>query len=124
LNNSRGQRIVWALEELKLDYEIKVYKRDKDMRAPPELKEVHPLGKSPVITIETPGLAKPLVLAESGPIVEYLYEHFGPEQIPQRYPAGKDGVVGGETEAWMQYRVSLTCLLFRICNLFCRRLTC
>ena len=51
LNNSRSQRILWLLEELGLEYEIKKYQRDpKTMLAPPELKAVHPLGKSPVIT--------------------------------------------------------------------------
>lgn len=106
LNKSRGQRIIWLLEELKLSYEIKVYKRAKDRRAPPSLKEIHPLGKSPAITIEAPGLNKPLALAESGPIVEYLCEHFGRQLIPQRYPDGKDGVIGAETEEWLRYRVS------------------
>jgi glutathione S-transferase len=67
LNNSRSQRILWLLEELGLDYEIKRYERDrKTMLAPPELKAVHPLGKSPVITDGD------LVVAESGAIVEYL----------------------------------------------------
>ncbi|KAF1950030.1 glutathione transferase [Byssothecium circinans] len=104
LNRSRGQRIIWLLEELKLEYEIKVYKRDKNMRAPPELKAIHPLGKSPCVEIEAPGLAKPLVLAESGPIVEYIYEHFGRQHVPKRYPEGKEGVVGSEREEWIQYR--------------------
>ena len=50
LNNSRSQRILWLLEELGLDYEIRKYQRDpKTMLAPPELRAVHPLGKSPVI---------------------------------------------------------------------------
>ena len=50
LNNSRSQRILWLLEELGLDYEIKKYERDlKTMLAPPELRAIHPLGKSPVI---------------------------------------------------------------------------
>lgn len=106
LNKSRGQRIIWLLEELKVDYEIKVYKRDKHFRAPGELKDVHPLGKSPTITIETPGQEKPLVLAESGPIVEYLCDYFGPQFIPRRYPEGKDGVIGAETEQWLRHRVS------------------
>jgi glutathione S-transferase len=67
LNNSRSQRILWLLEELGLEYEIKRYERDpKTMLAPPELKAVHPLGKSPVITDGD------LVVAESGAIVEYL----------------------------------------------------
>ena len=51
LNNSRSQRVLWLLEELGVTYEIKKYFRDKKtMLAPPELKQVHPLGKSPVIT--------------------------------------------------------------------------
>ena len=51
LNNSRSQRILWLLEELELDYQIKHYQRDAETNlAPPELEEVHPLGKSPMIT--------------------------------------------------------------------------
>ena len=51
LNNSRSQRLLWLLEELSIPYEIKRYQRDaKTMLAPPELRQVHPLGKSPVIT--------------------------------------------------------------------------
>ncbi len=72
LNNSRSQRILWLLEELKLDYEIVHYKRDATTRlAPPELKAVHPLGKSPVITDGK------LTIAESGAIVEYLIRTHG-----------------------------------------------
>jgi glutathione S-transferase len=72
LNNSRSQRILWLLEELGLDYEIKKYQRDpKTMLAPPELKAVHPLGKSPVISDGG------LVVAESGAIVEYLVGRYG-----------------------------------------------
>ncbi|WP_288377886.1 glutathione S-transferase [uncultured Massilia sp.] len=75
LNNSRSQRILWLLEELGLDYEIKKYQRDpKTMLAPPELKAVHPLGKSPVIT---DGANGDLVVAESGAIVEYLVGRYG-----------------------------------------------
>jgi len=105
LNKSRGQRITWLLEELKLDYEIKPYFRDKAKRAPKELKDVHPLGKSPTVTIEVPGREKPLVLAESGAVVEYLCEHFGTQLIPRRYPEGKDGRVGEERQEWIDYRV-------------------
>ena len=69
LENSRSQRILWLLEELALPYEVKRYERNKQtMLAPPELKAVHPLGKSPVI--EDDGL----VVAETGAIVEYLVE--------------------------------------------------
>ncbi len=67
LENSRSQRILWLLEELGVEYEIKFYKRDeKTSLAPPELKTVHPLGKSPVVT---DGDAS---IAESGAIIEYL----------------------------------------------------
>lgn len=104
LNNSRAHRIVWLLEELKLEYELKVFERGSDMLAPPELKNIHPLGKAPVVSIQAPGLAEPIVLAESALIVEYLTEHFGRWMIPTRYPEGKDGVVGAETQEWLKYR--------------------
>ena len=72
LNNSRSQRILWLLEELGLAYDIKRYERDKKtMLAPPELRKVHPLGKSPVVTDDD------LTLAESGAIIEYLVERYG-----------------------------------------------
>jgi glutathione S-transferase len=72
LENSRSHRILWLLEELALDYEIRGYKRDaKTSLAPPELLRVHPLGKSPVITDGD------LTLAESGAIIEYLLERYG-----------------------------------------------
>ena len=72
LNNSRSQRVLWLLEELGLAYEVKRYERDrKTMLAPPGLRAVHPLGKSPVITDGD------LTLAESGAIVEYLVERYG-----------------------------------------------
>ncbi|CAG8134398.1 unnamed protein product [Penicillium olsonii] len=107
LEQSRSHRILWLLEELELKYELKTFKRGADKLAPAALKEVHPLGKSPVITIEAPGAAKPLVLAESGAIVEYLVDHFSsarPSLVPQRYTPGSEGKVGGETEEWMRYR--------------------
>ena len=72
LNNSRSQRIIWLLEELGLEYNIKRYERDaKTMLAPPALRKVHPLGKSPVITDGDN------TLAESGAIIEYLVERYG-----------------------------------------------
>lgn len=72
LNNSRSQRILWLLEELGLEYDIKLYERNKlTMLAPPELKKVHPLGKSPVITDGD------LTIAESGAIIEYLISKYG-----------------------------------------------
>ena len=72
LNNSRSQRVLWLLEELLVPYEVKRYERDrKTMLAPPELRAVHPLGKSPVITDDG------TVVAESGAIVEYLVGRYG-----------------------------------------------
>lgn len=72
LNNSRSQRILWLLEELGLTYDIKRYERDKKtMLAPPALRKVHPLGKSPVVTDDD------LTLVESGAIIEYLVERYG-----------------------------------------------
>src|SRR3546814_2041777 len=69
LENSRSQRILWLLEELELPYEITRYERDPaTMRAPPALRQVHPLGRSPVIEDGS------LVLMETGAIVEYLVE--------------------------------------------------
>ncbi|CRX46331.1 TPA: glutathione S-transferase [Yersinia enterocolitica] len=71
LNNSRSQRILWMLEELQVPYELKRYQRDPgSLLAPPELKKIHPLGKSPVITDGD------LTLAESGAIIEYLQETY------------------------------------------------
>jgi glutathione S-transferase len=67
LERSRSQRILWLLEELGVDYEIELYKRDKTTSlAPPELLAIHPLGKSPVITDAG------VTVAESGAIIEYL----------------------------------------------------
>ena len=72
LNNSRSQRVLWLLEELGLDYEIRRYERDpQTLLAPASLREVHPLGKSPVLSDGE------LTLAESGAIVEYLVERYG-----------------------------------------------
>ncbi|RHZ53261.1 glutathione S-transferase [Aspergillus thermomutatus] len=105
LEHSRAQRILWLLEELNLTYELKTFKRGRDMLAPKELKDVHPLGKSPLLSIETPSSPKPLVLAESGLIMEYLCDHFGGDKlVPRRYVAGKEDQPGGETEEWMRYR--------------------
>ena len=80
LNNSRSQRILWLLEELGLAYEIIPYQRDAVTNlAPPELKAVHPLGKSPVISDGG------LVIAESGAVVEYIIDrHGGGRMRPDR----------------------------------------
>ena len=72
LNNSRSQRVLWLLEELGVAYNIERYERDKKtMLAPPELRKIHPLGKSPVVTDGES------TLAESGAIIEYLVERYG-----------------------------------------------
>lgn len=71
LNDSRSQRVLWLLEELGADYDIKRYERDKRTRlAPAELRKIHPLGKSPVIQNGD------VVVAETGAIIEYLLEAF------------------------------------------------
>jgi glutathione S-transferase len=90
LENSRSQRVLWLLEELGVPYEVTRYERDpKTMLAPPELRKVHPLGKSPVLTEDG------TTVAESGAIVEYLLERHGagrlvpppgsPERLRFRY---------------------------------------
>jgi len=72
LENSRSQRALWLLEELGLDYEVVLYKRDpQTLLAPPSLREVHPLGKSPVV------VDGGTTVAESGAIVEYLIDKYG-----------------------------------------------
>ena len=90
LNNSRSQRVLWLLEELGQPYDIEKYRRDATtMLAPPELRRVHPLGKSPVLTDDGQ------TIAETGAIVEYLLERYGqgrlvpapgtPERLRWRY---------------------------------------
>ncbi|ODV79249.1 thioredoxin-like protein [Suhomyces tanzawaensis NRRL Y-17324] len=78
LNFSRSHRILWLLEELNVDYELKLYQRTKEFRAPKELNKVHPLGKSPVIEIvAADGTSK--VIAESGHITNYLIRKYDTE---------------------------------------------
>ena len=86
LNNSRSQRILWLFEELGLSYDIQFYERDATTNlAPPELKAIHPLGKSPVITDGD------IRIAESGAIVEYVLAKYGqgrlqpPKDDPQHW---------------------------------------
>ncbi|MCL6284470.1 glutathione S-transferase [Ruegeria sp. 2012CJ41-6] len=78
LNQSRSQRILWLLEELELPYEVIRYQRDPQTRlAPPELRAIHPLGKSPVVEIEGQKVT------ESGAIVEILCARHGPHMVPE-----------------------------------------
>ena len=74
LEQSRSFRILWALEELNLDYQIKFYRRLSTLAAPPELKQIHPLGKAPVLTDQDQNIA------ESAVILEYLQEQYDPQQ--------------------------------------------
>jgi glutathione S-transferase len=71
LNNSRSQRVLWLLDELEVPYDIARYQRQPNMLAPPELRAVHPLGKSPVITDQGK------TIAESGAIIDYLVATYG-----------------------------------------------
>ncbi|KAK4237732.1 hypothetical protein C8A03DRAFT_34299 [Achaetomium macrosporum] len=110
LNDSRAQRMVWLLEELGVDYDVEIFRRNPDLFAPSELQKIHPLGKSPIVRLTTPDPADPtrqkdLVLAESGFIAQYLCEHFGRTQgglLPTRYRDGQEGQLGGETDEWLR----------------------
>lgn len=94
LNNSRSQRILWLLEELELPYRIEKYQRLSPVPlAPPELKQVHPLGKSPVITDEGH------TIAESGAIIEYILDRYGKGRM--RPDRGSDDHV--RYIEWMHY---------------------
>lgn len=94
LNESRSQRILWLLEELKLPYEIKFYSRDAVTRlAPPDLKAIHPLGKSPVVTVGSD------TVIESGAIIDYIIRrHAGGRMAPD--PASPDYDV---YQQWLHY---------------------
>lgn len=83
LESSRSQRILWMLEELDLPYEIVAYKREPSMQAPAALKEIHPLGKSPVIVDGA------VTVAESGAILEYLVQTYGKGRL-QPEPGGEE----------------------------------
>ncbi|AYO12325.1 glutathione S-transferase family protein [Vibrio campbellii] len=88
LNQSRSKRIIWLLEELGVDYEIVPYLRDTvTFLAPPELKIIHPLGKSPVLEDGDE------IVTESGAITEYLIE---------KYADGRFAPVRG-SKAYTQY---------------------
>lgn len=94
LNNSRSQRILWLLEELEVPYEIRHYQRDpRTMQAPDSLRQVHPLGKSPVITDGD------VTVAESGVIIEYLCDTYGNGHwLPAR-----NSQEGRDCSYWLHY---------------------
>ena len=84
LNNSRSQRILWLLEELGLEYQLKTYQRDPVTNlAPPELEQVHLLGKSPVLTDDDN------TIIESGAIIDYVLRHYGTGRLQPE--TGTDG---------------------------------
>ncbi|WP_182086036.1 glutathione S-transferase [Aureimonas sp. ME7] len=82
LENSRSQRVLWLLEELGVPYDVKRYERLPSLQGPPELRAVHPLGKSPVLTDGE------LTIAETGAIVTYLLDRYGEGRLvpPQDKP--------------------------------------
>jgi glutathione S-transferase len=94
LNDSRSQRILWLLEELQLPYAVERYQRDpRTRRAPPELKAIHPLGKSPVIADNGK------VVAESGAIIDYVIRHHGGGRLqPDPSSAAYD-----DYQHWLHY---------------------
>ena len=100
LETSRSHRILWLLQELGVPYELRCYQRDPLTRlAPPELKHIHPLGKSPVITDGA------LVVAESGAILEYLAECYGaqaPAELAHLEPA-RGTPAHRQCRFWMHY---------------------
>ena len=93
LEESRSFRILWALEELGLDYEIKYYKRLPNFTAPPELKQIHPLGKAPVLSDQGH------VLAESALILQYLQETY--DSTHQFQPLNSNAKQ--QYQYWMHY---------------------
>ncbi|KXJ97729.1 hypothetical protein Micbo1qcDRAFT_156706 [Microdochium bolleyi] len=109
LEKSRAQSILWLLDELKIDYEVEIFRRQPTLLAPPELKKIHPLGKSPLLSITPVGATEPIVLAESGNIVQYLCDHFGQDTTmkPKRYKDGQEGKLGGETEEFLRWQYFL-----------------
>jgi glutathione S-transferase len=106
LNNSRSQRILWLLEELEVPYEITFYQRDAITNlAPPELKAIHPLGKSPVVSDGNE------VLAESGMIIDVLARRYGPqltfEPTDSDYPAYAHWLHFAEGSAMIPFLLAL-----------------
>ena len=112
LNDSRSQRILWLLEELGLPYEIKSYQRDAQTRlAPPELKKVHALGKSPVITDGN------RTVIESGAIIDYVIRRHGGGRLQ---PAPETPAYD-EYQQWMHYAEG-SAMLPLMLNLYAARL--
>ncbi len=81
LNNSRSQRILWMLEELGFEYDIRFYKRDADMSSPAKMRRIHSLGKSPILEDQDEN-GRPITLVETGAICEYLVDKAGGRMGP------------------------------------------
>ncbi|MCK1637734.1 glutathione S-transferase [Bradyrhizobium sp. 157] len=116
LNDSRSQRILWLLEEVGTPYELKRYQRNAETRlAPPELKQVHPLGKSPVITDGD------MTIAESGAIVDYIIRRYGQgKDKPAMMPAPGSAHYEAYNE-WLHYSEG-SAMLPLMLNLYVGRL--
>ena len=112
LNESRSQRVLWLLEELGLDYEVRPYQRDPKTRlAPPELKEIHPLGKSPALQDGD------RVVIESAAILDHLVRrHGGGRLAPDPATPAYDDYV-----QWMHYAEG-SAMLPLMSELYLRRL--
>lgn len=93
LEKSRSFRIVWALEELGTEYQLQLYRRQPSFAAPDELKQIHPLGKAPILTDDG------LVVAESAVILDYLVDHYDAHQ--QFRP--QDPALQRDYNYWMHY---------------------
>ncbi len=95
LENSRSFRILWLLEELKVDYKLTRYKRTQAYLAPDNLKKMHPLGHAPILEVDG------RCLLESGFIIEYLLKHY---DKPQRFkPADNDDLAWEQYTFWLYY---------------------
>ena len=93
LNFSRSTRVLWLLEEIGLEYELKSYERDENFRAPATLGAVHPLGKAPILIDDD------LVLAESGTILRYLEQKYSDGRLVPA-PGTLDRAIHDE---WLDY---------------------
>src|SRR5262249_27326054 len=117
LNESRSQRILWLLEELGISYELKHYSRDAQTRlAPPELKAIHPLGKSPVIT-DTGSTGGGKAVHETGAIIDYVIRHHGAGRLqPDPKSADYDTY-----QQWLHYAEG-SAMLPHLLNMYVMRL--
>ena len=98
LENSRSLRVLWMLEELGLDYELRRYPRDpKTLLAPPELRQIHPLGKAPVLQDGDQ------VLAESGAILDYLVDRYDTQRVLSPSPVPADSAERIAYRYWLHY---------------------